>query len=155
MVSGPIANYFETNTLYAGLTYSSHPLACAAAEAVIDVYEKENLIENANQLGKFMRAGLMDLAEKYPVIGEIRGAGLHFVLELVRDRESKIPLGGYNKPLSPEMQVGLRTLRENGLSAFLKWNWIFNAPPLTISEKELQEGLVSIEHALEAITNEL
>jgi len=92
VVSEKIGAYFDDHVLQAGLTYSAHSLACAAAIATIEVYRAENLIERAREMGKVLRRGLMDLAEKHPVIGDVRGAGLHHVIELVKDRETREPL---------------------------------------------------------------
>src|SRR5690606_28526383 len=76
VVTDKIAEYFNDHTLWAGLTYSAHALACAAGVATIEVYRNENLIENAREMGKVLRRGLMDLAERHPVIGDVRGTGL-------------------------------------------------------------------------------
>lgn len=148
IVTEEIGNYFTDNTLWAGLTYSSHPLSCAAAVATIEVYRDENLIERSREMGKVLRQGLTDLAEQHPVIGDIRGAGLHQLLELVKNRETREPLSAFNQPLSEPMAKAKKMLPELGISTLLRWNWIFNTPPLTISEAELQEGLDALDKVL-------
>lgn len=151
ILSAEIAEYFDKNTLWAGLTYSAHALACAAGVANIEVYRNENLIECSHQLGKVLRQGLMDLAEKHPVIGDIRGEGLHQVIELVKNRDTREPLSDFNKPLSEPMKTVATTLKQNGLSTFVRWNLIFNCPPLVITEQQLQEGLAILDEALSKI----
>lgn len=147
-VSEAIAQHFENEVLWAGLTYSAHTLACAAAIANIEVYRDERLIENSRKMGKRLRAGLLDLAEKHPSIGDVRGIGLHQVIELVKNRESREPLSGFNQPPTPAMQAVAASLRQDALSTFVRWNWIFNAPPLVINEAQIQEGLTIIDRAL-------
>lgn len=151
VVSEKLASYFDDHVLWAGLTYSAHALSCAAGIANIEVYRQENLIENAAQMGEVLSAGLQALADKHPVIGEIRGVGLHQVIELVKNRETREPLSGWNKPASEPMQIVAKTLRELGMSTFVKWDWIFCTPPLVINERQIQEGLDILDHALTAI----
>jgi taurine--2-oxoglutarate transaminase len=148
-VSEKIADHFETHALWAGLTYSAHALACAAAIANIEVYRQEKLIENSHAMGKVLRAGLIDLAERHPSIGDVRGVGLHQVIELVKDRESKEPMSGWNQPMSEPMQMAKAKLLESGMSTFVKWDWIFCMPPLIINEGQIQEGLAMLDAALE------
>jgi taurine---2-oxoglutarate transaminase len=151
MVSDKIAAYFEDHVLWGGLTYSAHALACAAAIANIEVYREEKLIENSRAMGKRLRAGLLDLAEKHACVGDIRGAGLHQVVELVRDRETREPLSGFNQPMSQEMQTIAASLRQNGMMTFVRWNLIFCAPPLVINETQVAEGVAILDQALAGV----
>jgi taurine---2-oxoglutarate transaminase len=148
IVSEAIGNYFNDHTLQTGLTYSAHPLACAAGVATIEVYQNENLIERSRDMGKVLRRGLMDLAEKHPVIGDVRGAGLHQVIELVKDRDTREPLSPFNKPFSDPMKTAAKQLKENGLSTMVRWNMIFNCPPLIVTEAQIQEGLDLLDQTL-------
>ncbi len=148
VVTEEIANHFENNTLWGGLTYSAHPLACATAVANIEVYKEEELITKAHEMGKVMRAGLLNLAESHPCVGDIRGTGLLQVIELVKDRNTRKPMNGWNQPLNEPMQKVAASLREQGMSTFVKWDWIFCAPPLIITEEQLQDGLAMIDNAL-------
>jgi taurine--2-oxoglutarate transaminase len=148
-VSEKIAEHFERETLWAGLTYSGHALACAAAVANIEVYREEGLIENSRQMGKALRAGLLELAEKHICVGDVRGTGLHQVLELVRNRETREPMSDFNQPSTEPMQRVAASLREDGMSTFVRWNWIFNTPPLVINKAQIQEGLAIIDKALD------
>lgn len=148
-VSKSIAEHFEGQTLWCGLTYSAHPLACAAGIANIEVYRAENLVENAREMGQVLRKGLLDLATQHPCLGEVRGTGLLQVIELVKNRDSREPMSGWNRPLSEPMQKVAASLREQGMNTFVRWNWVFCAPPLTITEEQIQEGLAILDKALD------
>lgn len=149
MVTDKVAEYFKKNQLWAGLTYSSHALACAAAIACIEVYKQEQLIENALEMGKVLRAGLVDLAEKHPSVGDIRGTGLLQVMELVKNRDTREPLSEFNGPMTEPMKRLSASLRQNGMSTFVRWNMVFCAPPLVINADQVQEGLAIIDRALD------
>ena len=151
MMTDKIADYFGDNVFHGGLTYSDHPIACATGIANLEVYKNENLIENARQMGKGLRAGLFDLAEKHEIIGEVRGTGLHYVLELVKDRDTRDPLSPYNTAMTEPMKKLAGRLRENGMSTFVKWNLIFCAPPIIAGETHIQEGVEILDRALSQI----
>jgi taurine--2-oxoglutarate transaminase len=148
MVSEAIADYFEEHTLWGGLTYSSHALGCAAGIANLEVYQNEMLIDRARDLGKLLKKGLKALGEKHPSLGEVRGTGLHQVIELVKNRDTREPMSGFNQPLSEPMRNVAASLRKQGMSTLVRWNWIFNTPPLVITEEELEEGLAILDKAL-------
>lgn len=148
MVSPQIAAYFEDHTLWAGLTYSAHALACAAAIANIEVYKNEHLIDNSREMGDVLRQGLLDLAEDHPCVGDVRGAGLHQVIEIVKSRKTREPMSPFNQKLTEPMRKVAASLRDQGLSTFVRWNWVFSTPPLIITEKQLQEGLSILDKAL-------
>lgn len=149
MMTEAVADHFNEHVFHGGLTYSAHPIACAAGIAAIEVYRNEALIENARRMGKRLRAGLLNLAEKYDFIGDVRGAGLLQVIELVKDRDTREPLSPYNQPLSPAMQKLAASLRAHGMSTFVKWNWVFCAPPLIATEEQIQEGLDILDRAFQ------
>lgn len=148
VVNDKVAAFFDDHVLHAGLTYSAHALACAAGVATLEVYQQENLVERSRELGKVLRRGLMDLAEKHPVIGDVRGAGLHHVIELVKNRDTREPLSPFNKPFSDPMKYAAKALKENGLSTLVRWNMIFNTPPLIVTEEQIQEGLEILDDVL-------
>ena len=150
MVTDEIAAHFEDNTLWAGLTYSSHPLSCAAAIANIEVYRQEKLIERAREMGKVLRSGLIELAEQHPSVGEVRGTGLLQLIELVRNRDSREPMSGWNRPANEAMREVGTILRKQGMSTFVKWDWIFCAPPLIVNKEQIQDGLAMLDRALAA-----
>jgi len=149
MVSRDIADYFEDKYLAAGLTYSAHPMSCAAGVACIKVYQEDNLIENAARMGQYLDGRLAELQEKHPSIGEYRGIGLFYVIELVRNRETREPMSEWNQPLTEPMAQVAKYLRDNGLYTFVRWNWIFCVPPLTITEEQIDEGIAVIDGALD------
>src|SRR6184192_3655398 len=143
-----IADHFAKNVFYGGLTYNSHPLACAAALATIAVYEEDNLIERARDLGAVMRGLLEDLKTRHPSVGATRNLGLFGIVELVRNRDTLEPLAPFNGT-SPEMQALGKYFRQEGLYTFVRWNTFFTNPPLCISEEELREAFAIIDKGLE------
>jgi taurine---2-oxoglutarate transaminase len=143
-----IADHFEKNVFYGGLTYNSHPLACAAALATIDVYEEDKLIENAQLMGKVMRGLLKGLEQRHPSVGATRSIGLFGIVELVRNRETREPLAPFNGT-SPEMQALGKHFRQEGLYTFVRWNTFFTNPPLCITEAELREAFAIIDRGLD------
>jgi taurine---2-oxoglutarate transaminase len=143
-----IADHFQKNVFFGGLTYNSHPLACAAALATLAVYEEDGLIENARRMGSVLR-GLMDeMQRKHPSVGATRNIGLFGLFELVRNRETREPMAPFNGT-SPEMQALGKFFRQEGLYTFVRWNTFFTNPPLTISEPELREAFGIIDRGLE------
>lgn len=143
-----IADHFEKNVFYGGLTYNSHPLACAAALATIAVYEEDNLIENARSMGRVMSGMLEDLQRRHPSVGATRNIGLFGIVELVRNRETREPMAPFNGA-SPEMQALGKHFRQEGLYTFVRWNTFFTNPPLCITEAELREAFAIIDKGLE------
>jgi len=143
-----IADHFAKNVFYGGLTYNSHPLACAAALATIAVYEEDNLIERAREMGVVMRGLLEDLKARHPSVGATRNLGLFGIVELVRNRETLEPLAPFNGT-SPEMQALGKYFRQEGLYTFVRWNIFFTNPPLCISEAEMREAFAIIDKGLE------
>jgi len=143
-----IADHFQKNVFYGGLTYNSHPLACAAALATIAVYEEDRLLENAQTMGAIMRDLLDDLKTRHPSVGAVRSIGLFGIVELVRDEKTLEPMAQFNSA-SPEMQALGKYFREEGLYTFVRWNTFFTNPPLCITEQELREAFAIIDRGLE------
>jgi taurine--2-oxoglutarate transaminase len=143
-----IAEHFQNNVFYGGLTYNSHPLACAAALATIAVYEEDGLIENTRAMGTLMRGLLEDLQSRHPSVGATRNIGLFGIVELVRNRETLEPLAPFNGT-SPEMQALGKFFRQEGLYTIVRWNAFFTNPPLCITETELREAFAIIDRGLE------
>jgi taurine--2-oxoglutarate transaminase len=146
-----VAEHFHDRVYYGGLTYNSHPLACAAALATIDVYEQDGLIDNARRMGRVMSGLLEDLASRHPSVGAVRSIGLFGIVEVVRNKKTRQPMAPFNGT-SPEMQALGRELREGGLYTFVRWHTFFTNPPLSITEAELREGFEIIDRAL-AVTD--
>jgi taurine--2-oxoglutarate transaminase len=143
-----LADKFADKVFYGGLTYNSHPLACAAALAAINVYEEDHLIENARTMGAIMKDLHAELARKHPSVGEARSIGLFGLIELVRDKAKKTPLAPFNGT-SEEMAALGKFFRQEGLYTFVRWNAFFTNPPLCITEAQLREAFAIIDRGLE------
>jgi taurine--2-oxoglutarate transaminase len=155
VVSPEVARILEGQMLMTGLTYSGHPLACAAGVAALESYAAEGLIARSRALGAALVQRLRELQSRQPLIGDVRGGdGLFAVLELVRDRQSREPLAPW-----PEMHPGLRKLLRDALSAGVSFaargNLILLAPPLIISEHDLGTALDLLERLLGALSASL
>ena len=133
-----------------GLTYSGHPLACASAVASIEAFQEEGIVENAAAMGEVFRVELAKLAEKHPSIGEVRGLGCFWGLELVKNRETREPLVPFNGTGEAAKPVGamVKHALANGLYLMTHWNVVMVCPPLTITREELDEGLAILDDAL-------
>src|SRR5499427_7530262 len=143
----PIADYFQEKVFSGGLTYNSHPLGCAAALATLQVYEDDRLIDNARRMGAVMQELLASLLAKYPNVGAVRSIGLFGLVELVKDRQSMEPLAPFNGTSEP-MNMLRRIFRDEGLYTFVRFNYFFTNPPLSITEEELRHGFDIIDRAL-------
>ena len=144
-----VASHFEKNVFAGGLTYNSHPVACAAALATIEVYEEEGLIERARKLGEVMREHHERLAARHRCVGAHRSIGLFGCLELVRNATTGEPMAPFNGS-SPETAAVARFCLENGVYVLMHWNQLMTNPPLVITEDQLEEGFDVIDRALEA-----
>lgn len=149
-VTSEIASQFDDHYLPLGLTYSAHTVACASALAVLDIYEKENLVEQAANRGQYLDQKINELKAKHPCIGDWRNTGLLGCLELVKNQDSKEPMAPWNAKPS-EMGIMSKVaakIRSLGMFTFVKWNFVFIAPPLIITEEQIDEGLAIISQAL-------
>ena len=150
VVSDAIANHYNDRVLWLGLTYSAHPVTCAAGLEVLKIYEDENLIENAAVMGKYIDERMIEIAARHPSVGDFRNTGLLGCIELVKNRVTKEPMAPYNaKPAEMMIMNKVATrLKEAGMYTFVRWNYIFIAPPLCINHIQVDEGLAMIEEAL-------
>ncbi|MFZ9388454.1 MAG: aminotransferase class III-fold pyridoxal phosphate-dependent enzyme, partial [Chitinophagaceae bacterium] len=150
MVSDRIAAKYDDTVLSLGLTYSAHPVSCAAALETIRIYEEDSLIENCREMGKYLERRIEELMRIHPSIGDYRNTGLLGCLELVKDRKSREPMAPFNaKP--DEMIVMNKVaakLKELGMYTFVRWSFVFIAPPLCITKEQIDEGLEIISEAL-------
>jgi taurine--2-oxoglutarate transaminase len=135
-----------------GLTYSGHPLACAAAVASIEAFRAEGIVENSAEQGSYLADVLPRLQERHPSIGDVRGLGLFWGLELVKDRDTREPLVPFNSQGEPIQRL-TKAAMERGLYLFVHWNVVVICPPLTITREELDEGLGALDEVL-AIADE-
>ena len=154
IVSDAIADYFENHMLWGGLTYSGHPVCCAAAVANLSVYEEEHIFANVERQGRYLASRLEAMKRKYACVGDVRYKGLFSVLELVKDKSSREPLAPFNGS-SPGMAKIAAHLKSKHLYAFSRFNMLWVCPPLIISENELSHGLDIIEEALLLVDQDL
>jgi taurine--2-oxoglutarate transaminase len=142
-----VAEHFEDTPYFGGLTYNSHPLACAAALATIGVYEEDGLIENARKMGEVMRRHHLELQERHPCVGAVRNIGLFGILELIRDRSTGEPMAPFNGA-SEEMKAIDRYLLDHGVYTMVRWWSIMTNPPLCIDDEQLASGFAILDEAL-------
>jgi len=149
IVDEPIAKHFDSNVLWAGLTYAGHPLACAAGVATINAYRDERLVERAAKMGDLLMKELRTIATRHPSVGDVRGKGLFIGIELVKDRGTKEMLERWNGP-SAKLQTAIKNaLMSRDVYVLNRWNMLFIAPPLTVSEDEIRFGVKAIDEALD------
>ena len=150
MVSDKIVSKFDDAYLSIGLTYSAHPVCCAAALEVLKIYEEDNLIENCVAMGKYLDKKMEGMKTKHPSIGDWRNTGLLGCLELVKNKNTKEPMAPFNaKPDEMVVMNKVATkIRELGIYTFVRWNYVFIAPPLCINENQIDGGLEIISEAL-------
>ncbi len=149
IVDEPIARHFDDHVLWHGLTYSGHALACAAGIATIQAYRDEGLIERAARLGEVLMRELHGLKDRHPSVGDVRGKGLMWGIELVKDRGTKEMLERWNGP-SQKLATALRTaLMQRDVYVLCRWNLMLIAPPLVITEDELRVGIRALDEVLE------
>jgi taurine---2-oxoglutarate transaminase len=153
VISRRIAAHFDTVAFQGGLTYSGHPLACAAGVATFEVFERDGILERVRDLGsRVVEPRLREIAAKHPSVGDVRGLGLFWAIELVRDRETREPLVPFNAAGADAapMAAVAAACKHAGLWPFVHFNRLHVAPPLVITEDELTRGLDIIDEALYA-----
>ena len=148
VISDEIAATFGKRPFPGGLTYSGHPLACAAAVATITAMREEGIVENAARIGAdVLGPGLRELAERHPVVGEVRGLGVFWALDLVVDRETREPLAPYGGT-SPAMGELVAAAKGAGVLPFTNFHRLHVVPPCTITDAEVAERLAALDEAL-------
>ena len=142
-----IATHFDSTVFPGGLTYSGHPLAMASIIASIDAMEEEGIVDNAKMIGEtHLGPGLHELAKKHPIIGEVRGMGVFWALDLVGDPQTK-------SPLSADHMARLKgLLMDHGLLGFLAENRLHVVPPCVVTPEQVAEGLGIIDRVLTELT---
>jgi taurine--2-oxoglutarate transaminase len=149
-VREPIADWVRDKYFVGGLTYSGHPLACAVGVASIEAFREEGIVEHAAELGPVFEALLGELQERHPTVGEVRGLGCFWGLELVRNRATREPLVPFNASgdaAAPVTRLAKAAL-ERGLYLMTHWNVVMVCPPLTITREELAEGVAILDDVL-------
>jgi taurine--2-oxoglutarate transaminase len=146
----PIADWIRSRPFAGGLTYSGHPLACAVGVASIEAFREEGIVEHAAEMGDVIRDALHGLAEKHVSIGDVRGLGCFWGLELVRNRETRemlVPFNAGGEDNAPMARIGKAAL-ERGVYLMTHWNVLMVCPPLTITRDELEEGIAVLDDVL-------
>jgi taurine---2-oxoglutarate transaminase len=150
MVSDKIAAKYDDAVLALGLTYSAHPVSCAAALETLKIYEDDGLIDNCVVMGQYVNEQVEKLKQKHPSIGDFRNTGLLGCIELVKNRKTKEPMAPFNaKP--DEMAVMNKVaakIKDLGMYTFVRWSYIFIAPPLIVTKEQIDEGLGIISEAI-------
>jgi taurine--2-oxoglutarate transaminase len=151
IINDAIAQTFDQRAYPGGLTYSGHPLACASAVASINIFKDEGIIENARRLGTDVIAPeLAKIADRHPSVGEVRGLGVFWALELVSDPHTREPLVPYNASgadAQPMVEFAA-ACKQRGLWPFTHFNRTHVVPPCTSTEQEVREGLAILDEAL-------
>ena len=152
VISDPVAETFQQRAYPGGLTYSGHPLACASAVASIEIFKEEGIIENARKLGTdVIGPELAKIADRHPSVGDVRGLGVFWAVELVKDRETREPLVPYNAAgeAAAPMNAFAGACKQRGLWPMVHFNRTHVVPPCTITEQDLREGLDALDEALD------
>ena len=153
IISDEIAATFNDRVFPGGLTYSGHPLATAAAVATINTMEDEGIVQNAAKIGEeVIKPLLEELMAKHKLIGEIRGVGVFWAIELVKDRATHEPLAPYGGS-SPAMGELMAACKKAGMIPFMNFNRIHICPPCNVSEAEVREGFAILDAALASIAS--
>jgi taurine--2-oxoglutarate transaminase len=148
-----IADHFKDKNFTCGLTYSSHAVSLAACEATLEVYESENLIAQAKEKGEYLQNKFDKLKEKHPMLGHVRGTGLHWCLDFVNKNGE--PLSAWNSPMCKEMVQMKTILKDKGLVGLSRWNWIFINPPLNIEVSDLDYIVQCLDEAITEVSKQL
>jgi len=150
MVREKLAGTWDAKALPSGHTYSGHPMCVAAGLAAVQAYKEEKLFARANEIEGWMKPALKAMAEKHAIVGDARGVGAFFTLELVKDKKSKEPLVPWHGDGPGVMKSFYGELRKRGIITFGKFNCTMVAPPLTTTKPELDEALKGVDEALTA-----
>lgn len=147
-VSSQIAEYFEDNLLSCGLTYSGHPLACAAGVACVNYYAEAKVLDNVKQVGKILAENLETMKAEHACVGDVRYIGLFSAVELVKDKTTKEPMVPYGKDVDGIMGKIIGMLKERHFMTYSHENMILVAPPLIITKEQLMEELSKLDEVL-------
>ncbi|MBA4685928.1 MAG: aminotransferase class III-fold pyridoxal phosphate-dependent enzyme [Candidatus Galacturonibacter soehngenii] len=151
VVTKEIAAYFDDNLLSCGLTYSGHPLSCAAGVACVNYYEEANILDNVNEVGMLLGEKLEELKASHDCVGDVRYIGLFSAIELVKSKETKEALVPYGKDTQGIMGKILGLLKERKFMTYTHENMILIAPPLIITKEQLVEELVKVDEVLSIV----
>ena len=148
VVSKKIAEYFDDHLLSCGLTYSGHPLACAAGVACLNYYKEVNILENVNKSGKVLGDVLEAIKVSHKCVGDVRYIGLFSAVELVKSKDTREPLVPYNKDPDGIMGKLIGKLKSKGFMTYSHENMILISPPLIITEEQVREEMSKLDEVL-------
>ena len=151
IVSEKIAKIFDEKKMFCGLTYSAHPIGCAAAIATIDAYKEEKIPENVQKQGKVLADILDEFEKKHPSVGQVRHIGLFSAVELVKNKETHEPLVPFNHDPEGVMAKIIGMLKVEGFSTYSHENMILVCPPLIITETELRDAMKILDKVLDSV----
>ncbi|GBL20590.1 uncharacterized aminotransferase Yhx [Acidimicrobiaceae bacterium] len=152
VISQKIADTFKDRVFPGGLTYSGHPLACAAAVASINIFKEEKIVEHARMLGKdIIGPALEKIKAKHPSVGDVRGLGVFWAIELVKNRETREPLVPFNAagPDAKPMLEIVAACKERNLWPFTHFNRMHVVPPCNTPVEDIKSGLAIIDEVLD------
>lgn len=153
IVNEKIAKHFDETKMLCGLTYSAHPIGCAATVATINEYKRLNVADKVKKQGKVLGELLEDLHKKHACVGEVRYIGLFSAFELVKDKETHEPIVGFNNDPDGLMNKIVGMLKVEGFATYSHENMIIVAPPLIITEEELREAMAILDKVLDSVDN--
>ena len=154
-VSKEIAAYFDDHLLSCGLTYSGHPLACAAGVACLKYYESEHILDNVKCSGKVLGEILEDMKAKHKCVGDVRYIGLFSAVELVKSKETREPIVPYGKDPDNVMGKLIGKLKAKGFMTYSHENMIMISPPLIITEEQVREEMIKLDEVLSDFDSEM
>lgn len=154
-VSKNIAEYFDDHLLSCGLTYSGHPLACAAGVACVNYYKEHNILDNVNKVGKVLGETLEALKANHACVGDVRYIGLFSAVELVKNKATREPMVSYGSDPKGIMKQICKMLAQKGFMTYSHENMILIAPPLIITEEQLKEEMVKFDSVLDTVDKEM
>jgi taurine--2-oxoglutarate transaminase len=153
IVSEKIANHFDENKMFCGLTYSAHPIGCATIIATMEAYKEEKVFDNVLKVGKVLAELLEGLKAKHACVGDVRYIGLFSCLELVKDKATREPMVAYGKDPEGVMPKIIGMLKAEGFSTYAIENMVHVSPPLIITEQELRDAMKIMDKVLDSVDN--
>ena len=153
IVTEKINKIFDEKKMYNGLTYSAHPMGCAATIATLDIYKEEKIAENVEKQGKVLAEILDEFEKKHASVGQVRHIGLFSCVELVKNKETREPLVKFNSDPEGLMPKIAGMLKADGFSTYTHENMVLVCPPLNITEAELREAMAILDKVLDSVDN--
>ncbi|MFB6227579.1 MAG: aspartate aminotransferase family protein [Halobacteriales archaeon] len=152
VVSEEVADHFEDETLVHGHTFSGHPVSCAAGLAAVETYQREEYIQRARKMGAYLGDRLRSLADRHPSVGDVRGLGLYWGLELTRHPEKRAPFARRRAKISEEQtvvdEVAEKAYRE-GVYIYSSMNTLMLTPPIPVTEDDVDQAIAALDTALD------